>query len=223
MEAFKTPIEQSNAMLEPKVQPFNTKSISQKKWQTPENMFENHRIVQMSPNDYYKFAAHFGHYKTPEALMRQRERVANEMSVADMRKAMREGRQFDTPWLKLDDAGDIGYHNAYWQEGLHRMLAAGQEYGMDTKFPVYLGYETDPWDEIEKMPMDKFIEHYDTTRKNRYDEQVRLRNDEDARIEAEWRKDTADYFNIPVDQVTEEHIKKYNKFMDDLFKEELGY
>ena len=223
MTQFKTPIEQSNAMLDRKVEPFNTSSISQKKWQTPERMFENHRIAQMSPNDYFKFAAHFGHYKTPEALMKNRMDKANEISVDEIRRMMREGTKFDTPWLRLDDRGEKGYHNAYCQEGLHRMLAAGQEYGMDTKFPVYIGYEDDPWNEIETMSMDDFIKYYDETRQKRWDEDQRLQADENARIEAEWRKDAADYFNVPVDKLTDEQYKQYNKFMDDLFKEEFSY
>lgn len=218
MEQFKTPLQQSNAMLDRKVEPFNTKSISQKKWETPDEMFDNHRIVQMSPNDYFKFAAHFGHYKTPEALMKNRAEKPNEISVDDIQKMMREGKQFDTPWLRLGDRGEKGYYSTYWQEGLHRMLAAGREYGMDTKFPVYIGYEDDPWNELETMPMDQFIDFYENKRQKRYDDYKRIQDDENLRIEQEHREDAARFHNIPVDQLTEQHIKAYDKYLDDIFE-----
>lgn len=221
MDQFKSSLEQSNALLTDR-SPFDTNRISRRRDQTPDSIFENHRLIQMSPNDYYKFVSHqIG--STPDRLINDRLNRKNDISVEDMRKMMREGTKFDTPWLRLNERGEKGMTSPWWQEGLHRMLAAGQEYGMDTKFPVYIGYEDDPWNEIESMPMDDFIKHYDTTRKNRYDEHQRIQADENARIEAEWRKDAADYFNVPVDKLTDEQYKQYNKFMDDLFKEEFSY
>lgn len=173
----------------------------------------------MSPNDYYKFVSHqIG--STPDRLINDRLNRKNDISVEDMRKMMREGTKFDTPWLRLSERGEKGMTSPWWQEGLHRMLAAGQEYGMDTKFPVYLGYEDDPWNELDSMSMDDFIKHYDDTRQARWDEYQKREDDEKARNDAYWRREAADHFKIPLDQVTDEHVKKYNKFLDDLFKDE---
>ena len=221
MTQFKSPIEQSNALLEDR-SPFDTSRISRRRDQTPDSIFENHRLIQMSPNDYYKFVSHqIG--STPDRLINDRLNRKNDISVEDMRKMMREGTKFDTPWLRLNERGEKGMTSPWWQEGLHRMLAAGQEYGMDTKFPVYIGYEDDPWNELDSMPMDDFIKHYDDTRQARWDEYQKREADEKARNDAYWRREAADHFKIPLDQVTDEHVKKYNKFLDDLFAPELGF
>lgn len=218
METFKTGLEQSNALLSDK-NPFNVNSISYDRHVTPKDLFDNHRLTQMSPNDYYKFVSHqIG--QSPENLIKHRINHPNHISVDDMRKMMREGTKFDTPWLNLTQDGEPGDTRPYWQEGLHRMLAAGQEYGMDTKFPVYIGYEDDPWNELDNMPMDDFIKHYDDTRLKRYNERKQREKDEEEANDAYWKREAATHFKIPEDQVTEEHVEKYLKYLDVLFKDE---
>lgn len=217
-QQFKTPIQQAESIVN---NPFNIYSVSQEKGKkTPSAFFgnESKRLVKMSPNDYFKFVSHqIG--TTPEKLIAQRQRVSNEMSVDDIRKKMREGVQFDTPWLRLMDAGEPGTVNPYWQEGLHRMLAAGQEYGMDTKFPTYIAYENDPWSEIDTLSMDDFIKNYDNKRLDRYNKRKNAELQEEENNKQWYKEAAARHFKIPLDLVTDEHIKAYEKFEDDLFSD----
>lgn len=216
METYKTPLEQSKSMSNP----FNKWKVStERESVTPSSFFkdgESKRLVQMSPNDYFKFVSHqIG--VTPEKLMEQRSRVPNQMSVDDMRKKMREGVLFDTPWLRVSDSGEPRTTSPYWQEGLHRMLAAGQEYGMDTKFPIYLGYENDPWGEMDTMNMDDFLKHYDDTRLARYNKRKEAEKAEQEKWANFERKEAAMHFNVSEDQVTPEMIKEYRKWEDSLW------
>lgn len=218
-QRFSSPLQASESLIK---NPFNIYSISQEKGKkTPSAFFgnESKRLVNMSPNDYFKFVSHqVG--TTPEKLIAQRQKTPNELSVDDIRKKMREGVQFDTPWLRLMDRGEPGTVRPYWQEGLHRMLAAGQEYGMDTKFPTYIAYENDPWNEIDTLSMDDFIKHYDNTRLDRYNkykEQERLKQQE---LEDFYKQETADRFGILLDAVTPELIAQYKKEEDEMWKEE---
>ena len=100
------------------------------------------------------------------------------------------------------------------------MLAAGQEYGMDRKFPVYIGYENDSWDDLDTMSMDDFIKHYDDTRLKRYNERQQREEEEKEDSDAYWKKEAADHFKIPEEQVTQDHIDKYMKYLDWLFRDE---
>lgn len=183
-------------------------------------MFDNYRLTEMSPNDYFRFCSHFNGNDEPQELIKNRLENTNELSVANMRKMMREGKQFDTPWIRLMDSGEQGTVRPYWQEGLHRMLAAGQEYGMDTKFPVYLGYEDDPWDNFEKMPMEEFLKHYDETRLKRYNTQKAEEEKKERERNQYWKEEAASHFKIPVEQVTPDQVKQYLKYLDKLFKDE---
>ena len=217
-QVFKSPSAQAESIVN---NPFNRWSVSQKEGKkTPSAFFgESKRLVNMSPNDYFKLVASQSG-TTPEKLMENRQRVPNELSVDDIRQKMREGDLFDTPWIRLMDAGEKGTVRPYWQEGLHRMLAAGQEYGMDTKFPIYLAYDNDPWNEIDTLSMDDFIKHYDTKRLERYNKQQereRIRNQE---IDDYYKDATARHFNILLEQVTPELIKQYKKYEDDYLKDE---
>lgn len=205
--------------------PFNKHRVSQEKGrETPSSFFGNgsKRLVNMSPNDYFKFVSHMAN-TTPEKLMKQRQNHPNEMSVDDMRSLMKKGTKFDTPWLRVDDSGEPRSVSPYWQEGLHRMLAAGQEYGMDTKFPIYLAYENDPWNEIDTMSMDDFIKHYDDTRLKRYNKRKEQERIEEEEFEKRYKEDVADWYNVLLENVTPELIRKYDKEMDNLFTEDLDY
>lgn len=149
-QVFKNPIEQANEI----ISPFNTRKVSH---DLPLNKeFKNRRLIKISPNDYYKLVS--DQWKIPvDEIIDDRMKNYNKLSIDDMRKMMREGVKFDTPYIKLKDSG-VG--DANFQEGLHRMLAAGLEFGMDTKFPVYLGYQTNPWIDIDRIPMDEFLKVY---------------------------------------------------------------
>lgn len=221
MITYKTPLEQAES-----INPFNKLKISDERGSvSPSSFFslengESKRLVNMSPNDYYKFVSHqIG--TTPEKLMEHRTKHANLISTDEIQKKMREGTKFDTPWLRLTDRGQVGTTPVYWQEGLHRMLAAGREYGMDTKFPIYIGYENDPWNELDSMSMDDFIKHYDTTRQSRYDKYNADQKAEDERLAALEKQWTAAHFKVPVEQVTPEMIKEYQKWEDSLWTEDV--
>ena len=220
LQQFKTP----NPIIDDLSTPFDVKKIY--KQERPNDFFKTHvqygmgnRLVHMSPNDYYKLVASQSN-TTPEKLMEHRQKYENEMSIDDMRKKMRSGVKFDTPWIALTDRGEKGTVTPYWQEGLHRMLAAGQEYGMDTKMPVYLGYENDRWEELDKMSMDDFIKYYDDTRLKRYNNAKAIEDAKNKEIDDYYKKSTAEHFNILLDLVTPELIREYKKYEDDLFKDE---
>ena len=200
--------------------PFNKSKIStEKESVSPSSFFKDgefKRLVNMSPNDYFKFVAHqIG--TTPEKLMEQRAKTPNLLSVDEIQQKMKEGVKFDTPWLRVTDRGEKGTTLPYWQEGLHRMLAAGREYGMDTKFPIYLGYENDPWIEMDEMPMDEFLNYYDTTRQKRYDQNKKVEELRRQQEEELDRQFAADFHGINIEQLTPELLKEYHKWEDSLW------
>lgn len=86
-------------------------------------------IVMMSPNDYFEACSVYGfnHYVPVEKLKEQRSqdyRLNNKY-----KKMMQSGVKFDMCYINYAD---------HTQEGLHRMLVAGELYGWDTKFPVLI-------------------------------------------------------------------------------------
>lgn len=203
------------------ISPFNQWSVSQEKGRnTPSAFFGgSKRLVNLSPNDYYKLVASQTN-TTPEKLIASRTKNTNEISTDDIQKKMREGVKFDTPWIRLNDAGEKGSTDVYFQEGLHRMLAAGREYGMDTKFPIYLAYENDPWNDIDKIPIDDFIKHYDDTRLKRYNMRQEREREHQRQIDEFNKEMAADLFKVGLDQVTPEMIKQYLKYEDELFRDD---
>ena len=89
-------------------------------------------IVMMSPDEYYNECATSVFNTTPESLKDQRRADGLvEQYIQDMRN----GDKFPLPHINYPDHG---------QEGLHRMMAAGDIYGWDTKFPVLVITEVDP-------------------------------------------------------------------------------
>lgn len=217
-QVFKSPINQSESI---ENNPFNQWSVSQDpKKKSPSAFFGgSKRLVNMSPNDYFKLVASQGHISVDD-LIKDRLNNANEMSIEEMRQKMRNGVKFDTPWIRLSDRGEKGDTSPYFQEGLHRMLAAGQEYGMDTKFPIYLAYQNDQWNEIDTLPMDDFIKHYDDTRLKRYNEHKKLEEQEQKELDDWYKQQTADYFNVLLENVTPEMLKEYTKYEDKMWEED---
>ena len=211
MANAKSPLELSNEF----VNPFNTRRISHISGRTPKSMLgDNRRLINLSANDYYKLVANQWN-TTPEEVMKSRQTHTNEMSIEDMRKHLQSGKKFDTPYIKLlDDGSGIALD---FQEGLHRMLAAGQEYGMDTKFPVWLGYETDPWNEIDTMSMDDFLKHYETTRNKRNEEWVNEQKRKKEEDEKRKRRIIAKDYGVSPEELTQEMIDEYDAEWDEIW------
>ena len=84
-------------------------------------------IVMMSPEEYFEECAlhAWDHYVSVNSLKQQRR--ANQDKLDKFKKMMKNGTKFDMCYIDKADHG---------QEGLHRMMAAGDLYGWDTKFPV---------------------------------------------------------------------------------------
>ena len=85
------------------------------------------RIVMMTPEEYYEECSEhaWSHYVPVDKLKSQRK--ANEGTLEYLKKLLDRGGKFDLPFINKADHG---------QEGLHRMMVAGDIYGWDTKFPV---------------------------------------------------------------------------------------
>ena len=82
-------------------------------------------IVYMSPDEYFKICAEdiFG---IPIQKLKD-QRAANADAIAEYTEAMKRGDKFPLCFVNYADKS---------QEGLHRMMAAGNAFGWDTKFPV---------------------------------------------------------------------------------------
>lgn len=98
-------------------------------------------IVYMSPNEYFEMCEKyskkiFGETTTADSLKRQRERDAE--TNEELEELMKNGTKINLCFINLADGG---------QEGLHRMMVAGNLYGWNTKFPVLLVTTYD--DEVE--------------------------------------------------------------------------
>jgi len=87
------------------------------------------KIVLMTPNEYFSECSKHGfdEFVSVENLMEQRryDKELNNQYMADMEK----GDKFPVCYINYADN---------CQEGLHRMIAAGDLYGWDTKFPVLI-------------------------------------------------------------------------------------
>lgn len=108
------------------------------------------RIVQMSPKEYYEkcakmFRTSQGTATTPESLKQQR-RIDNGKDYMDKLKDVILKKKKKFPTCVLDISHNPG------QEGLHRMMIAGDLFGWDTKFPVLLveTYDKARQERIEK-------------------------------------------------------------------------
>ena len=84
-------------------------------------------IVMMTPEEYYEACAKhgFGHETTVANLKDQR--GFNRSKIEKFKKMMQSGTKFCLCVINYADNS---------QEGLHRMMAAGELYGWDKKFPV---------------------------------------------------------------------------------------
>ena len=96
-------------------------------------------IVMMSPNEYYKECAdNLFTGSSVQSLKEQRR--ATPGTVDTYVQDMKSGDKFPLPYINYADSG---------QEGLHRMMAAGDAFGWDTKFPVLVVTAID--DHLEEL------------------------------------------------------------------------
>ena len=95
-------------------------------------------VVYMTPSQYYEECATKIFDTTVAELKRQRR--ANSEDITQYIDDMLSGDKFPLCYLNYADHG---------QEGLHRMMAAGEAFGWDTKFPVLVVRAVD--DRVEQL------------------------------------------------------------------------
>ena len=84
------------------------------------------KVVMMTPEEYYQECATKVFTTSSDKL--KAERLANNL-VDKYAQDMKSGDKFPLPYINYPDHG---------QEGLHRMMAAGNVWGWDTQFPVLI-------------------------------------------------------------------------------------
>jgi hypothetical protein len=95
-------------------------------------------IVYMSPNEYFKACADDIFHISQDRL--EESRSVNTGTIIEYTSAMKRGDVFPLPYINYADKS---------QEGLHRMMAAGDAFGWNTKFPVLVVKALD--DELEQQ------------------------------------------------------------------------
>lgn len=99
-------------------------------------------IEDMSPNEYYRMCATQVFDNTSVDRLK-RQRVADYESIDSLQDILDKGGQFWLPYVNIADKN---------QEGLHRMMVLGDNFGWDTKFPVLVVESADPRvDEINEV------------------------------------------------------------------------
>lgn len=91
-----------------------------------ENKNRTGEIVYMSPDDYFRECAEYVFNGMSQQQLED-SRSANTEAIIEYTSAMKRGDVFPLPYINYADKS---------QEGLHRMMAAGDAFGWDTKFPV---------------------------------------------------------------------------------------
>jgi len=162
-------------------------------------------IVMMSPNEYISecsnriFVDHNGNVRhSPDELKEQRytSKYDNTQRLVDKyAEDMKSGDKFPLCYLNYADNG---------QEGLHRMMAAGQIYGWDTKFPVLIVtvYDQDIENKHQTMEDCSYFEKW-------YFNDI---CDEAADNISDWHNPPPEDF---IDQYREEIIKVASTFAED--------
>ena len=96
------------------------------------------KIVMMSPREYYDECAKYGFPEQTSVDTLIRSRRANDANLEKIKRNMQRGVKYHVCMLNYADRS---------QEGLHRMMAAGDLYGWDTKFPVLV---VTPYDQAKE-------------------------------------------------------------------------
>ena len=85
-------------------------------------------VVDMSPNEYFRECAEYVFNGMSQQQLED-SRSANTDTIIKYSSAMKRGDKFPMPYINYADKS---------QEGLHRMMAAGDVFGWNTKFPVLI-------------------------------------------------------------------------------------
>jgi len=194
--------------------PFDTTRMTEHQEDTPERLFgqDNKRkfsTVNMTPNEYYKMAAaYFG--TTPKKLIQQR-RDYKTLSESDgtnkIAEKMINGEKYGMASINFNPLRKS--KNPSWgQEGAHRMAAAGDVYGWDTKMPVVWIRDIDDETDFDKDILPNLDSEVKRARKNKLanDRYYKMKNDLAKRQELEH---AAKQLGKNVEDVTEEDVKKY--------------
>lgn len=98
------------------------------------------RIVNMTPDEYYRMCATQVFNSSVDRLKRQR--IVDDDSLDNLQSLLDKGVKFWMPYINLADKN---------QEGLHRMMVLGDNFGWNTSFPVLVVESADPrLDEINE-------------------------------------------------------------------------
>ena len=153
-------------------------------------------IVLMSPNEYFQECADkiFSGRTSVEGLLNSRR--YDKSSNANYEKAMRSGAKFPLCYLNYAD---------HQQEGLHRMMIAGDIYGWDTKFPVLVVTAYDQELETQyilKEAAEYFLRYYFKTICNIAEDNI-----------ADWNSAPSDNF---IDIFHDEIVKVAGEYTEDV-------
>ena len=86
-------------------------------------------VVLMSPNEYFEACSKYGFPDEVSVDNLHKSRKVDTETNDWMKQMMLSGEKFELPYINYADRT---------QEGLHRMMAAGNLFGWDTKFPVLI-------------------------------------------------------------------------------------
>lgn len=126
------------------------------------------KIEMMSPAQYYRECADKIFGTTVTSLIKSR---GDDEVTAKYQQMMRDGVKFHMCVIDYADKG---------QEGLHRIYAAGEEFGWDTKFPVLCIYVYDQEEEDRYKKVQEMYRYLDYQYKKDIDdvyEIVAIKND----------------------------------------------
>ncbi len=106
-------------------------------------------IVMMSPESYFENCANYGFGKQVSAEDLKTQRRYDDALNEQYKKAMASGDKFPLCYLNRAE---------HSQEGLHRMMVAGDLYGWDTEFPVLVVDVYDQGVEDEKSTLQEIYD-----------------------------------------------------------------
>ena len=163
-------------------------------------------IEEMSPTEYFETCVNDVFENTSfDSLVKQRRRDTD--SLESLQQILDDGGQFWLPYVNLVDKN---------QEGLHRMMVLGDNYGWDTKFPVLVVESADPRiDEINEA-WRQFNNAQSKARDYRYSRSS-LPEDfvEQAQYELERYDEETEYTIVVIDQDDEKFVLSLQGYEND--------
>ena len=163
-------------------------------------------IEEMSPTEYFETCVNDVFENTSfDSLVKQRRRDTD--SLESLQQILDDGGQFWLPYVNLVDKN---------QEGLHRMMVLGDNYGWDTKFPVLVVESADPRiDEINEA-WRQFNNAQSKARDYRYSRSS-LPEDfvEQAQYELERYDEETEYTIVVTEQDDEKFVLSIQGYEDD--------